>query len=940
MRTAHLTIAHSAFHPIRRYHFLLPIAKSLLHGPCYFRPTMFVPTMTRPAALSVNSSFDSGFSGSLLSGMSASVLSSNGDYVVLSQTLQKQREAAQLASSNVATTLLRLGEHHVRNQQYDDAMDAFAEALHVRRSAYRSLVSGGSDAEAIDTIMPILSQIGNVHSLRGEHNEAMRYYNEVMSLRSARASLTTPSDSNDFLDVVGNSTRSTVSGKITSRMVVNASDEDMAAISAAINEDVSALNDLFNSISFREQLDAEENFPSRNEKKLLSQRKRFKSNALSDDEESPSSDIDTAHRILRRKSSRNGAIALPSASPIYTETRSEEQRFDFETENRRTVESRNGLEEKFPPTADKSTLHSAVSRMQYGGDSSTKYESLAALDFYKTILDAQMDSDGNEHENDLYLEYVNRMTMLYERPNDLESKNAKSSTMLKQWRSQKNEDLHLALEVYDRVVEVLRNHKLEEVPNKQEGYNPEEMKQKQEMVKRIASTLIKMGSLHYKLDHDKEELQLYYEALNEFTGAFGEDSPFVAGTRKNIGMVLAERSNFEAAIDQFQQAKAIYMSANGGNFAQNRDVASTLSCLGNVYNRSGNLVEALNRYGEALHIYRTICFGEQDCDLVPSSVQSTTAMRDTILTLKVIGMVHFQMGKLDDAKKCFEEAMDIIMSSDVAIEEMKENDARSIASIKTRIGGIHFRKGEYNEAMVLYKEAYELIVTALGTKVHKDLAGIMHHVGGVYHKRAQYPEAMRCYKESVKIYHATLGTNNPVAAPTLVSIASLHYKKKNFSKSLAFYNEALRLNRNTFGLLHPDVAPTLKSIAMIHMKTHDYKEALEMFNEFLRIQCIAKGNGSIEVFCAYKNIGNAYFKLGRFGEAERNYRHALSIARDTLGDDHQDTLSVRRSIEHIRQSIHSRSDMVDCNIQCKEGKPAPTTTPRSSRSENSGSFAF
>ena len=89
---------------------------------------------------------------------------------------------------------------------------------------------------------------------------------------------------------------------------------------------------------------------------------------------------------------------------------------------------------------------------------------------------------------------------------------------------------------------------------------------------------------------------------------------------------------------------------------------------------------------------------------------------------------------------------------------------------------------------------------------------------------------------------------------------------------------------------------------MIHMKTHDYKEALEMFNEFLRIQCIAKGNGSIEVFCAYKNIGNAYFKLGRFGEAERNYRHALSIARDTLGDDHQDTLSVRRSIEYAIRS--------------------------------------
>jgi hypothetical protein len=53
------------------------------------------------------------------------------------------------------------------------------------------------------------------------------------------------------------------------------------------------------------------------------------------------------------------------------------------------------------------------------------------------------------------------------------------------------------------------------------------------------------------------------------------NATFVAGTRKNIGMVLAERGEYEEAMSQFDNAKKIYLSVNDGS-EMNHDVASAI----------------------------------------------------------------------------------------------------------------------------------------------------------------------------------------------------------------------------------------------------------------------------------------------------------------------------------------------------------------------------
>ena len=68
-----------------------------------------------------------------------------------------------------------------------------------------------------------------------------------------------------------------------------------------------------------------------------------------------------------------------------------------------------------------------------------------------------------------------------------------------------------------------------------------------------ASTIIAMGEVHYKL-HDVEwELERYEAALAVYRETLGEDHPHVAGTLKNIGMVLAEQGQLDKAMDQFRR---------------------------------------------------------------------------------------------------------------------------------------------------------------------------------------------------------------------------------------------------------------------------------------------------------------------------------------------------------------------------------------------------
>jgi tetratricopeptide (TPR) repeat protein len=763
----------------------------------------------------------------------------NGDYQVLQQGIETQREAVREARSGLALCLDRLGEHHVRQKEYDNAMDAFAEALHEKRSIFSNVLSGswfgqcgggasayqGSNPEAcdgesvvdselhdqaIDEIVTTLRNMGNVHSLRGEQDEAMRYYTEVTNLRATKSSNRTDGgdDSTALFSGIG-------------------AEEDNSTMMSEINEDVKALDDMFRSISFRSR-------------------------------DSSSSMWQTT---IRKPSTPLSIGSVNKSNPC---------------SKRRRWESDILSQSSFAGHESELFRRSVSMGFPTGGN-----ELSEALEMFKSVLETYDGPLLDQHK-----ETFNSLALRV----DLLAENLKKPISPSSSAASSAPDLELALEVYQHTLSVQR-----EIQVSYAGQRSAQVSGN------IASTLIRMGSLFYKLGDRTEELLMYNEAKDVYSIAFGENHSFVAGTRKNIGMVRAELGEYGEAMAEFEKARQIYLAVNKGS-EKCRDVASAISCMGNVKNRVGELDAALKLYMDAVEIYKALLVDAEGTDRV------TVATKDVTGTLKVIGMVHSKKGDLDKAMTFFAEALEILKSSSL---DSAPSGLETTAAIYTRMAFIFVKKGELDDAMNHYREAYDLTVRHRGTTNHQEVAGILHYIGGVYHKRTEYDEAMNCYQEAIRIYHSTLGPGNPTVAGTLVMVGSIHYKRRNLDSAMMFYREALRLNRDTYGLHHPDVAPILKSIGTILTKKGEYQEAYEVFRDVLSIKCTVYGTNHTEVASAYKSLGNVHYKLGELADAERQYRHALSIYRHTRGEDHPDTVAARTTIDHIRYWMKERGQRKD-----------------------------
>lgn len=748
----------------------------------------------------------------------------SGDFQVLHEGIETRRGAVREARSSLASSLDRLGEHHVRQKEYDNAMDAFAEALHEKRSIFSTVLSGSwfaqcqmletgglcegaepSDLQlhdnAVDEIISTLRNMGNVHSLRGEQDEAMRYYTEVTNLRATKT--TSKLDASD-------DTTTLFSGM--------GGDEDNSTLMSEINEDVKALDDMFRSISFRNR-EANSIWQCNRKMKPLS--------ATPENTACPSN--------KRMKSDiGNGAAAGSTCVGLESEPFRRSMSIGFPVQGNDPAE---------------------------------------ALEIFKSVLESYSGLDLDQHK-----ETFNSLALRV----DLLSENNKKPLSPKNSGASLAADLELALEIYQHVMSVQQ-----EVPSPEQTNHGSA---------HVASTLIRMGSIYYKLGNRVEELRMYSEAKTVYCRSFGENHAFVAGARKNIGMVLAERGEYEEAMNEFEKARQIYLTVND-NSEMSRDVASAISCMGNVKNRVGELDVALQLYMDAVRIYKTL---QEDAH---GPERMAVAIKDVSSTLKVIGMVHAKMGDLDTAMGFFTEAMSVLKASGA---DQTPIGRETTASVYTRMASIHVKQGDLENAMEHYREAYELTVRNRGTTNHQEVAGILHYIGGVFHKRADYDEAMNCYQEAIRIYHSTIGPGNPTVAGTLVMVGSIHYKRRNLDSAMMFYREALRLNRDAYGLHHPDVAPILKSIGTILTKKGEYHEAYDIFRDVLSIKCTVFGTAHPEVASAYKSLGNVHYKLGELADAERQYRHALNIYRQTRGEEHLDTVAARTTIEHIRYWMKER----------------------------------
>lgn len=888
---------------------------------------------------------------------------------MLLQNLVDAQMAFKKAQSLYANSLLRMGEYHVRNGEYDDALIALKESLVENRSVCsavgsgavntsasgesgssimpsiteisdygdESLISGlssshttsaashlsaGSSSTAMHTAVPYLSSassvaagdnntqvsssaatstsakssathitassailstpegmsihqsslndmittlsnLGKVYSLRGEERDAVRYYDEKTHVQAwisgdaKQSSANATSVAESSAHATANAISSIEATCGLGSPAVFFSEGHANNIMSEINEDVKALDELFRGISFRK------------DKTVAA------TEATSNDEAKSTVQTDAAP-MEEDKSSQAMDEFSDGSSRSSPSIKSKKSSNDIHSRRRVRTAERESCSSPLPPIRQPRAEQQLPQQQMEKDDN----ELADAIDTYRTVIDSQcVGRVGSERHEKKYAEFLRR---------------SKSLAITVDSSKHQRKEWQLALEIYEASL-LAQKEASRTVP-----FPPGTPRKRtasdfaQDAHTGVASTMIAMGGIYYKLNCVQDELHMYNEALSVYQEMLGRNHPHVAGTMKNIGMVLAEQGQFDEAMEKFYEARRIYeVVKDGKDNVSCCDVASVLSCMGNVQNRRGDLEDALRLYEEALVIYKKVSSRAREL-----GGRSRLAIQEVASTLKIMGMVHTKREELDKAMGCFQDAIDIMRQN-----FNEKGSGPVVTSILSRIGGIFCKIGKFDEAMSHYQEAYDLATRTFGTTDHPEVAQVLHYIGGIHQKLGDLTEAMSCYKNAAKIYQCTLGRDDPTVATTLVCIGSLHYTEKNLDGAMNYYTEALRLNRSAYGTRHPDVIPTMKSIALIHAKRENFDSAIGIFTEVLKIKYAELGDMHPEVASCYKRIGNVHYQRGDLVSAEKDYRQALSIYQHTLGDEHQSTKSARAVVEKINKEI-------------------------------------
>jgi len=824
------------------------------------------------------------------------------DYSVLLDDLRKTQLKYKKSQSEFASSLARVGEFHVRYGEYEEAMVAFRDSLTENQSVCSSsmsmvpslaeclsdngdesvsFISGmtgstGSNstylslsgvANSIDVLshpdsievhrkslqdmINTLSNLGKVHSLRGEDSLAMKYYEEKTKIQAVQTSIEEQLSSSSGC-LGGESHMRHGSGFFS----------EGQNLMKEITEDVKALDELFKGISFLKE---------------------------------------TVNNVVNEHSNKNAKIEEETRSDVGSEDQSGgiecSEEFFMPIKNAK-VEEASGIEVDTSSIYSVSTEGSSSSRISKKSTTKKSHRRLPslketrnakedkeladAIDTYRNAIDSCTGNSCERHEKK-YAEFLRRYKAgKIQAENPLEM-NCTQQTKRKGWQ--------LALEIYEASLSAKREAttRMPFPPGSPRKRTASDFSQETHMG--IASILIAMGGLHYKLNNVEMELEKYSEALTVYEHNFGRDHPHTAGTMKNIGMVLAEQGNLDEAMGKFKAAKKIYEAINP--YGPCCDVASALSCMANVQSRRGDLDDALRLYGESLDMYKAVIRRTKEM-----GGRSRLAIQEVASTLKIMGMVNTKRGELGLSMACFQEAIDIMRAN-----FNEKGSGPVVTSILSRIGGIFYKMGKFDEAMSHYQEAYDLATRTYDTTEHPEVAQVLHYIGGIHQKQGNNVEAMKCYKNAAKIYQTKLGRNDPTVATTLVCIGSLHYIEKDIDGAMGYYTEALRLNRAAYGTSHPDVIPTMKSIALIQSKKGNFDRAIEIFTEVRNIKCGEVGKIHPEVASAHKRIGNVHYQRGDLASAQKEYRQALSIYEQTLGKEHQSTTSSRAIVEKIGEEL-------------------------------------
>lgn len=200
--------------------------------------------------------------------------------------------------------------------------------------------------------------------------------------------------------------------------------------------------------------------------------------------------------------------------------------------------------------------------------------------------------------------------------------------------------------------------------------------------------------------------------------------------------------------------------------------------------------------------------------------------------LEISGDVHQAAGAPDDARRCFEEAMEIQPPSpaqrarlatklamlceslgdaaalkyyEVAIEAHEHGlDRAELPTLLNNLGGLHRLYGDFAAAETAYQRALAEAVAAHGPQ-HPEVALIVNNLGVAYTDSGNLPKAEEAHLRALQIRELSFGANHPDVGQSLANLAVVYHARGLNEKAERFYRSAIKTLSQFYGPDNPQL---------------------------------------------------------------------------------------------------------------------------------------
>jgi tetratricopeptide (TPR) repeat protein len=203
------------------------------------------------------------------------------------------------------------------------------------------------------------------------------------------------------------------------------------------------------------------------------------------------------------------------------------------------------------------------------------------------------------------------------------------------------------------------------------------------------------------------------------------------------------------------------------------------------------------------------------------------ADQETLIeALRVLGIMQWTQGKLDDAMSNLQEALDISLQS--------RGDPAVIGKIYQSLGTIYLIRAQYEEAVRYYEQAYGLLATTDPATA----SGTLMNWGVVYERKGQINNALANYEKALEGFRA-LGDRYGQGI-SLANIGLAYHLIGEFETEKGYLQQYLTISRELGSPLHESMA--FNNLGTLDRDEGNYDSAMSHFQRVLEMEATAGEN--------------------------------------------------------------------------------------------------